>query len=57
MRWADRHPSLITQVYLAGGPCLTDDAITGVKKELVAEVSDGGALRFDIALAAEGAAG
>jgi protocatechuate 3,4-dioxygenase beta subunit len=44
--------SLITQVYVAGGPYLDDDAIEGVKEELVAEVVDG-RISFDIALARE----
>jgi protocatechuate 3,4-dioxygenase beta subunit len=52
---AHGHRSLVTQVDLAGGPYLTDDTIAGVKQELVAEVG-GGELRFDIALAADGAA-
>jgi hydroxyquinol 1,2-dioxygenase len=43
---------LVTQVYIAGGPYLDDDAISGVKSDLVAPVEDG-RLRFDIGLVAE----
>ncbi len=47
--------SLITQVYVAGGPYLDDDTIAGVKEELVAAVVDG-RISFDIGLAREPAA-
>lgn len=46
------HRSLVTQVYIGGGPYLDDDAITGVKAELVAQVVDG-RIAFDVALARE----
>ena len=49
------HPPLITQAYLAGGPYLEDDAITGVKEELVALVVQG-RISFDVKLAREPAA-
>jgi Protocatechuate 3,4-dioxygenase beta subunit len=49
------HRSLVTQVYVAGGPYLDDDTITGVKEELVAPVVDG-RISFDVALAREPAA-
>ena len=39
-----------TQVYMAGSQYLEDDAIGGVKDELIASV-EGGGVRFDIALA------
>lgn len=48
------HRSLVTQVYVAGGPYLDDDTIAGVKEELVALVVDG-RISFDIALAPESA--
>jgi catechol 1,2-dioxygenase len=51
---ADHRP-LITQAYLAGGPYLDDDAITGVKEELVAPVVQG-RISFDVKLAGEPAA-
>jgi len=41
--------TLVTQAYIAGGPYLDDDAITGVKSDLVVGVVDG-AIRFDVAL-------
>jgi hydroxyquinol 1,2-dioxygenase len=47
---APGHERLVTQVYIAGGPYLEDDAINGVKPELVRPIIDG-RLRFDIALA------
>ncbi|HUG49055.1 MAG TPA: dioxygenase [Candidatus Limnocylindria bacterium] len=40
---------LVTQVYVAGGPYLDDDAIGGVKDELVVPI-EAGRLRFDLAL-------
>jgi len=43
---------LATQAYVAGGPYLDDDAISGVKSSLVVPVVDG-QLRFDITLARE----
>ena len=46
------HRSLVTQVYVAGGPYLDDDAIAGVKQELVAPVVDG-RIAVDIELARE----
>jgi hydroxyquinol 1,2-dioxygenase len=46
------HRSLVTQVYIAGGPYLDDDTITGVKEELVAPVVDG-RISFDVSLARE----
>lgn len=46
------HRSLVTQVYVAGGPYLEDDTITGVKEDLVAPVVDG-LISFDVALARE----
>lgn len=49
------HRTLVTQVYLAGGPYLDDDTIAGVKTELVAPVVDG-RISFDVALAREAAA-
>lgn len=49
------HHSLVTQVYVAGGPYLDDDSIAGVKEELVAPVI-GGRVSFDVALAREPAA-
>ncbi len=49
---ATDHRSLVTQVYVAGGPYLDDDTIAGVKDELVAPVVDG-RISFDIALAPE----
>jgi hydroxyquinol 1,2-dioxygenase len=52
---ATGHRSLVTQVYVGGGPYLDDDAITGVKNELVAPVVDG-RLSFDVALARQGVA-
>jgi hypothetical protein len=42
----------VTQAYVASGPYLTDDAIAGVKDELVTPVVDG-TMRFDIVLARE----
>jgi protocatechuate 3,4-dioxygenase beta subunit len=49
------HQTVVTQLYVAGGPYLDDDAIAGVKEELVAPVIDG-RISFDIALArSEGA--
>ena len=42
---------LVTQAYLAGGPYLDDDAIAGVKDELIVAVDDGCAI-FDITLTA-----
>lgn len=41
--------TLVTQVYLAGGPYLDDDTINGVKAELVADVVNG-SIGFDIQL-------
>ncbi len=49
------HRPLITQAYVAGGPYLDDDAITGVKEELVVPVVDG-RISFDVMLAREPAA-
>jgi hydroxyquinol 1,2-dioxygenase len=49
------HRPLVTQVYIAGGPYLDDDAITGVKGELVAPVVDG-RISFEVMLAREPAA-
>jgi protocatechuate 3,4-dioxygenase beta subunit len=46
---ADGYRPLVTQVYLADGPYLDDDAIDGVKSELVYPVLDG-RLAFDVAL-------
>jgi protocatechuate 3,4-dioxygenase beta subunit len=46
---ADGYETLVTQVYLAGGPYLDDDTINGVKADLVFEVADG-RIDFDIAL-------
>ena len=42
--------TLVTQAYVGGGPYLDDDAITGVKSDLVVDVVDG-TIRFDVALA------
>ena len=44
------HRMLVTQVYVAGGPYLDDDAVSGVKAELVAPERDG-TIEFDLALA------
>jgi catechol 1,2-dioxygenase len=47
------HPGfvpLVTQAYVASGPYLSDDAIAGVKDELVTPVVDG-TMGFDIVLA------
>lgn len=44
---ADGYRPLVTQVYPAGGPYLDDDAISGVKDDLVVPVVDGG-ITFDI---------
>lgn len=46
---ADGYRSLMTQLYVAGGPYLEDDAISGVKPDLVAAVEQG-RIRFDIEL-------
>jgi protocatechuate 3,4-dioxygenase beta subunit len=48
---AEGYQPLVTQVYIAGGPYLDDDAIDGVKGDLVIPVIDG-RLAFDITLAA-----
>lgn len=50
---AEGYHRLVTQLYIAGGMYLTDDAINGVKQDLVVPVVDG-ALAFDIALAPAG---
>jgi len=47
---AEGYQPLVTQVYIAGGPYLDDDAIDGVKGDLVIPVIDG-RLAFDITLA------
>jgi protocatechuate 3,4-dioxygenase beta subunit len=49
---AEGYRPLVTQAYLAEGPYLDDDVISGVKPELIVAVEDG-RLRFDIGLAAE----
>lgn len=46
---AEGYRPLVTQVYLAGGPYLDNDTISGVKEDLVLPVSDG-AITFDIGL-------
>lgn len=46
---AEGYRSLVTQVYIAGGPYLDDDAISGVKQDLVVPLADG-QLTFDVAL-------
>jgi hypothetical protein len=46
---AHGYRSLITQVYIGGGPYLTDDTISGVKDELVVSV-EAGRIPFDIRL-------
>jgi len=48
---AEGYQPLVTQVYIAGGPYLEDDAISGVKGELVVAIADD-RLPFDIALVA-----
>lgn len=53
---AASHRSLVTQIYVAGGPYLEDDAIDGVKEELVAPVI-GGRITFDVELARDPPAG
>jgi hydroxyquinol 1,2-dioxygenase len=46
---ANGYRELVTQAYPAGGPYLDDDAITGVKNDLVVPVADG-TLPFDISM-------
>lgn len=46
---AEGHRPLVTQVYVAGSPYLDDDAIAGVRQELVRARADG-RLTFDVAL-------
>ncbi|MEK6190858.1 MAG: dioxygenase [Chloroflexota bacterium] len=46
---ADGYRSLVTQAYIAGGPYLDDDTISGVKQELVVPLAHG-QLIFDVAL-------
>jgi catechol 1,2-dioxygenase len=46
---AEGYEPLVTQIYLAGGPYLDDDAIDDVKDELIRPIDDG-TLTFDIAL-------
>lgn len=46
---ADGYRTLVTQAYIADGPYLDDDAINGVKPELVVAVRDG-RLAFDMTL-------
>ena len=46
---ADGYDRLVTQIYLAGGPYLDDDAINGVKSDLILDVDDG-RIHFDIEL-------
>jgi hydroxyquinol 1,2-dioxygenase len=47
---APGHRRFLAQAYLAGGPYLDDDAISGVKESLIVPV-ESGKLRFDITLA------
>jgi len=51
---ADGYHRLVTQVYIAGGPYLADDTISGVKADLVSPVADG-VMSFDIVLVPDGA--
>jgi catechol 1,2-dioxygenase len=49
---AEGYRTLVTQAYISGGPYLGDDAIDGVKDDLVRDIQDG-VLLFDLELSPE----